>query len=83
MESNEYIHNIVDQRRTIMENTKQKLLHAMNKSIDSHDPDVVVVYANAYATLVQTEIQEKMTNYGMNHCPECGKHDELDTEEIG
>lgn len=74
-----------------MGNAKQKLLSVIETMcIDSTLGMDAKAFAEAYAILCAVErddrylaIQEKMTNYGMNHCPECGKHDELDTEEIG
>lgn len=42
------------------------------------DKDYVKIWAEAYATLVQAETQEKMTEFATNHCPECGEHLEED-----
>jgi len=74
-----------------METTKQKLLSIIGTMCEDSGLGMdAKAFAEAYAILCAVErddrqmvIQEKMTNYGMNHCPECGKHDELDTEEIG
>lgn len=61
---------------------KTHLLTQLAK-LDHTDAEPIHLLTTSYSTLVHAEMQEKMTNYGMNHCPACGKHDELDTEEIG
>lgn len=76
--------------KTNMSKLEEAKTHILNKILSGKvletmeaTPEDYQVLANSYSVLVQAEIQVKMSNYGMNHCPECGKHDELDTEEIG
>lgn len=45
-----------------------------------HDADYAKIWAEAYATLVQAECQEKMTEFGIDHCPDC---DEEFLEDVG
>lgn len=40
----------------------------------SDDADYAKIWAEAYATLVQAEMQEKMTEFSIGHCGECGEH---------
>lgn len=66
--------NITKSTATIND-VKQRILDRIMEA-----PNFTKDWAEAYATLVQAECQEKMTEFGIGHCPDC---DEEFPEDVG
>lgn len=49
----------------------------LDQAIKLEDADYAKIWAEAYATLVQAETQEKMTEFATSHCPDCDDEEEF------
>jgi hypothetical protein len=66
----------------MINNTKQKLLTAIELAVAADDRDDAMAWAQVYSALVHADIQAKMTEWQTKDCPEC--HNDGDfPQEIG
>lgn len=67
----------------MIDNTKQKLLTAIELAVADKDSEDAMAWAQVYSALVHADTQERMTEWQTKdcNCPDC--RDGLDDEVIG